>query len=329
MWQTAGVDLGAERAFREQIFIQLTELLAVKPILQRRDLEYFELDGAHCRIADRSKGIWNPRDLMATLSILSTPDSSYPDVDLGDGLFAYAYREGSTDGDNTKLRRAFELKLPVIWHRGFKAGSVVRYKPVFPVYIVEDDPENRRVIISLDTGDEPVDLDALTDDPEIKKRYSVETKRRRLHQRQFRSRLLVAYQWRCAVCRLDFPPLLDGAHIIGDAESDGNPVVDNGLALCKIHHAAYDADLLGISPDYRVHISETLRDSTDSGPVITHGFHELDGHPLAVLPDQESHRPSKDRLGLRFERFAGSMDVAWPIHPVQTSLASPGDDEVD
>ncbi|MEV6213745.1 HNH endonuclease [Nocardia sp. NPDC051833] len=323
------MDLEAELAFREQIFNQLAEQLAVKPVLQRRDLEYFELDGAHRRIADRSKGIWNPRDLMATLSILSTPDSSYPDVDLGDGLFAYAYREGSTDGDNAKLRRAFELKLPLIWHRGFKDRSAVRYRPVFPVHIVEDDPENRRVIISLDTEGEPIDLDGLIDDPEIKKQYSVEKKRRRLHQRKFRSRLLVAYQWRCAVCRLDFPPLLDGAHIIGDTESDGNPVVDNGLALCKIHHAAYDADLLGISPDYRVHISAALRESTDSGPVIAHGFRELDGHPLAVLPDQESHRPSKDRLGLRFERFAGNIDVAWLSHPVQTSLASPGDDEVD
>ena len=30
----------------------------------------------------------------------------------------------------------------------------------------------------------------------------------------------------------------------------GQPVVSNGLPLTKIHHAAFDAHLIGIDPDY-------------------------------------------------------------------------------
>ena len=53
--------------------------------------------------------------------------------------------------------------------------------------------------------------------------------------------------------------LLDAAHIIPDAnEPLGQPVVPNGLPLSKIHHAAFDAYLIGIDPDYRVHISDRL-----------------------------------------------------------------------
>lgn len=313
------MDLGEELALRERIFIQLADLVAEKTILQRRELEYFELDGNHFRIADRSKGIWNPKELNATLSILSTPDSSYPDIDLGGGLFAYAYRDGSKDGDNLKLRKAFELQLPVIWHRGFKYKSTTRYVPVFPVHIVEDDIENRRVIISLER--ELPNLDEVGNEAEIERRYTLTTVKRRLHQREFRGRLLVAYQMRCAVCRMNYPKLLDGAHITADNDPDGIPSVDNGLALCKIHHAAYDAGLMGISPDYKVHISDELKEQTDSGPIILHGFHKLEGHSLACLPKLEHEMPSRDRLEERFQQYESNngVDVAW-TPPIETNL---------
>jgi putative restriction endonuclease len=314
------VDLGAELELRDQIFGQLAQLVAEKKYLRRDDLGNFKLNGEPCRLADRSKGIWNPRHLNATLSILSTPGSTYADQDLGDGLFAYAYREGSKDGDNAKLRRAFELQLPIIWNRGFPYKNTVRYIPVFPVYIVEDDPDNRRVIVSLDR--QLIDLDLVVDDPDLEKRYSLTTTKRRLHQPKFRGRLLVAYKMRCAVCGMDVPKLLDGAHITPDADQEGTPTVVNGLAMCKIHHAAYDADLMAISPDYRIHISTELKRGSDSGPIITHGFRDLDGSHLAVLPDHQGQHPSKERLGARFQHFTSNsgIDVAWPSTSVEMNL---------
>ena len=81
------------------------------------------------------------------------------------------------------------------------------------------------------------------------RRYSTAEVRQRLHQQGFRERVLGAYKDSCAMCRLKHRELLDAAHIIPDSEPDGHPVVSNGLALCKIHHAAFDARVMGVRPD--------------------------------------------------------------------------------
>ena len=58
------------------------------------------------------------------------------------------------------------------------------------------------------------------------------------------------------------PP--DAAHIIPDAnEQMGQPVAHNGFPLSKIHHAAFDACLIGMNPDHRVHVSDPLLDQHD------------------------------------------------------------------
>jgi putative restriction endonuclease len=43
--------------------------------------------------------------------------------------------------------------------------------------------------------------------------------------------------------------------------------VANGIALSKIHHAAFDNHLIGIDPDGRVHVSERLLMLHD-GPLL-------------------------------------------------------------
>ncbi|WFR74686.1 HNH endonuclease signature motif containing protein [Prescottella defluvii] len=57
-----------------------------------------------------------------------------------------------------------------------------------------------------------------------------------------------AYETRCAVCSLAHGSLLDAAHIVSDGHDAGIASVRNGLALCKIHHAAFDVRILGITP---------------------------------------------------------------------------------
>jgi hypothetical protein len=61
---------------------------------------------------------------------------------------------------------------------------------------------------------------------------------------------------RCAVLRES--QLLDAAHIIRDPHPEGLRIVVNGIALCAIHHLAYDRNLLGIDPLGVVHISRKL-----------------------------------------------------------------------
>lgn len=72
--------------------------------------------------------------------------------------------------------------------------------------------------------------------------------------------------------------------------------------MCKIHHAAYDSDLLGVDPDYRVLIrADVLEESND--PTLRYALQELHGSKLE-LPRQRAARPDRDLLAERFERFS-------------------------
>lgn len=84
----------------------------------------------------------------------------------------------------------------------------------------------------------------------------------------------------------------------------GQPVVPNGLPLTKIHHAAFDANLIGIDPDYRIHVSDRLLD-IHGGPFLELGPKQIAG-TLIDLPRRVEDRPDRDRLALRFEEFRRS-----------------------
>ncbi len=80
------------------------------------------------------------------------------------------------------------------------------------------------------------------------RRYARREARVRLHQREFRSRVLFTYADRCCICSLRHRGLLDAAHIVDDAHEQGVALVSNGLAMCCIHHGADDQLVLGINP---------------------------------------------------------------------------------
>lgn len=227
---------------RERIMQALRVRLATGvESLTREEISAFRVEGATpVRLIDQSRGIWNPREFEATLSILSSPDGPYGDAEIAPGVWVYHYRAGSSDGDNRKLRRAYELQVPLIMWRKITTGV---YVPVFPVFVTQDDPNGRLFTITLDEIRYLGDPGAFT--PDVR-RYAEQIVKRRLHQPEFRGRVLHAYERHCTVCRLDRPQLLDAAHIVPDSQETGHALVTNGLALCKIHHAAYDANILGI-----------------------------------------------------------------------------------
>lgn len=168
--------------------------------------------------------------------------------------------------------------------------------------VVGDDPAAGYFDVALD---ESVKLLAeagpLTVD---QRRYAARIAKVRLHQPEFRGRVIRAYDTHCSVCTLRHGELLDAAHIIPDGDPLGQPVVENGLSLCKIHHAAYDADLLGVDPDARVHINRELLHEQD-GPMLRHGLQEMNGRRL-LLPTSARQRPDPERLAVRFERFCAA-----------------------
>ena len=109
------MELGAERVVRQQIFDALARVVADQgELLTREQLSAFPVGGTTRRLIDQSRGIWNPRDLNATLAVVSSPDGPYKDSPIEGGLFRYDYRAGSSDGDNAKLRAAHELDLPIL-----------------------------------------------------------------------------------------------------------------------------------------------------------------------------------------------------------------------
>ena len=134
-----------------------------------------------------------------------------------------------------------------------------------------------------------------------KRNYITSTVKNRLHQKSFRERVLLAYKEQCSFCRLKHVQLLDAAHIIPDGEEMGDPVVINGLSLCKIHHAAFDSNLIGVTPDFRIEVREDILRETD-GPMLKHGIQELQSQKI-ILPHDRDLWPDRDRISIRYARF--------------------------
>jgi len=98
---------------------------------------------------------------------------------------------------------------------------------------------------------------------------------------------------------------LDAAHIIPDSHEDGLASIRNGLALCKIHHAAYDSNILGIRPDLVVQIKSDLLEEVD-GPMLQYGLKERHNQRLMVLPKVRGERPGGEFLEWRYDAFQGA-----------------------
>lgn len=259
------------------------------------------------RALDRQRGIWRPAGFHAALSIKTTytgegAAAPYDDGIGNDGLLRYQY-EGDDPGlwTNVALRRAMRENLPLVWFIGI---AKARFVAAAPVWLIGEEPERRQFVLAVEAGQRGLYRPS-EDVDQIQRRYVERISRQRLHQPMFRGRVMIAYNGRCAVCRLGHADLLDAAHIVADAEDLGAPIVANGLALCKIHHAAFDRDILGIDPDLVVHIRADILREVD-GPMLTHGLQGVHDQPLAVLPTRNADLPDRDRLGLRWERFQRS-----------------------
>lgn len=272
--------------------------------------EGFDFEGERIKLWSSRRGIWRPVQLQdpgAALTIATAPRiegraPAYDDEVAADDRAWFGYRYERTDPQlwtNVAVRKAFELGRPLIYLYGVTKGT---YEPLFPVYVTADDPDSLTFRLEVDTPFAAADptrgvIAALGP----RREYQTVAVKRRLHQHRFRELVLGAYRRRCTICQLRHVQLLDAAHIIPDHDDRGLPEVRNGLALCKIHHSAYDANILGISPDLLVHVREDILREID-GPMLEHGLKRMEGRRI-VVPRSEAHRPSSDFLADRFDRF--------------------------
>lgn len=266
-------------------------------------LAEFRFDGQRIPLMDRQRGIRKPAGMDAALAIRTTFTAPgqvppYADAIGRDGLQRYKYR-GADPGhpENVALRRAFEQRLPLIWFVGVASGL---YEPIYPVWVVGDDPGTLEFALALDEGQRFVTPGAPVDDDA--RRYVERLTKARLHQRIFRAQVLLAYEGRCTICRIRHSELLDAAHIIEDGKPNGQPVVPNGLSMCKIHHAAFDNKILGIRPDLTLHVRQDVLDEVD-GWMLKGGIQGVHDKRLEVIPSSRAARPDTRRLEQRYSQF--------------------------
>ena len=263
----------------------------------------FEFEGRRIPLMDRQRGIRKPAGFDAALAIRTTytPPNQVPPYNdsIGpDGLQRYKYRgDDPNHPENVALRRAWDQNLPLIWFVGIGPGV---YEPIYPVWIVGDDPEKLEFALALDRGQRFVKAGEELD--QDSRQYVERLTKQRLHQRVFRSQVLLAYESHCAICNLGHGSLLDAAHIIADGRPHGEPVVTNGLTLCKIHHAAFDSSILGIRPDLTLHIRQDILEEKD-GPMLRHGLQDMHNQRLMKVPTARAARPDAERLDERYAEF--------------------------
>jgi putative restriction endonuclease len=271
--------------------------------ISSEELQEFTFRGERFRLMDPQRGIRKPRQLFAAFSIRTvyTPPGSpktYDDQLGADGILRYKWRGSDPQHpDNRALRVACQKKLPLIWF--FGVGQAL-YQPVAPVWLLWEEPEQQQFVVDPDVARNLIGQTSVIE--EHLRRYIIRETRHRLHQPVFRASVLRAYEIRCAVCALGHGELLDAAHIVPDNEEAGIASVRNGLAMCKIHHAAYDSRILGVRPDLVVEIREDLLHEID-GPMLKYGLQGRHGQRLMALPRSRAERPDPELLDARYQRF--------------------------
>jgi putative restriction endonuclease len=263
------------------------------------------IDGRRVPLVSQ-QGIFKPALCELPLSIRTSSNSPYDDHFVEDRL-SYRYF-GSDPGhrDNRGLRSLMERRHPLIYFHAVRPG---RYLAVFPVLIVADDPANLRFWVQASMPQSSLAGASLTGPvggastprADLVQAYSTREVQVRLHQRGFRERVLDAYRNQCAMCRLKHREMLDAAHIKPDSEG-GQPVLSNGLSLCKIHHTAFDIGVLGVRPEtLRVCVRPDVLEEVD-GPMLKHGLQALDGASLWT-PRTVREKPDPELLRWKWDRF--------------------------
>ncbi len=137
------------------------------------------------------------------------------------------------------------------------------------------------------------------------RRYDLVQIMRAYREARFRPEVLRAYSYRFAICQTALK-LVDAAHIVPVAQS-GSDEVNNGLALCRLHHAAYDNALLGVRSDLTIITNPAMTSKLRDLQLIS-GWEEFRNRlpPSITVPVLPDLRPRPDYLssGLRARRWA-------------------------
>ena len=269
-----------------------------RPIFEFRELERgFRVGGEKVTLAS-VRGIRTPKLRAAPISIRTAParrDIAPPyDDSFRDGQVSYQYYgDDPAHRDNAGLRRAMRDETPLAYFLGIVPN---RYLALWPVSVVADDPAALEFQLRIREHPGLVEVRS----PGRSLRTPLTPTMERIREVLFRERVLDAYRTQCALCRLPVRDLLDAARIVPDRDG-GPPVVGNGLALCPLHHAAFERMFLGVRPDHRVEVRAEVLDEGDH-PLLRQGLGNLHGQRI-VLPSRSADHPDPLFLRERYDRF--------------------------
>lgn len=304
------VDNASDAIIRKAAFDHLLALSAGRDYVTSEELARgFEFNGERIPLVNPRRGIFKPRQMKYLLSIRTVFPKPGNRVWYDDQRKVHQALYGSEEfvdyafmgddpeaADNRWLREAGEDQIPFVYFIGVAPG---RFFTACPSYIAG---WNKGCLNAKVGFGEPAEyLTARFSDNAPARRYALRVIKQRMHQATFREAVISAYGNRCAISGLPESRLLDAAHIIEDKnEALGQPVVCNGVPLSKIHHAAFDAHLIGIDADFRIHISPRLLVQKD-GPMLE-AIKAVNGQRMR-LPARVIDRPDPDRLATRFDKF--------------------------
>lgn len=269
-------------------------------------LDGFLFESEKILFASRAEGIFKPRQMRTVLSIKTTiprpgRTARYADQSATSGFLlgrdgiVYDFKGSDPfDSQNQLLWEAHLRHLPLIYFFGVAPST---YEVVAPVFVESWDPVGMKV--QLTTGVRELHASPLAfPTSRDERRYATRQVGQRLHQRLFRQRVLAAYGKCCALSRLRLPELIDAAHIIPDVDQElGQPLVQNGICMSKLHHTAFDAGLIAIDQDLHVRVAKRVV-GIDDGPMIEH-LRAIDGRPMRP-PRDRTLWPDRDRLRQRY-----------------------------
>lgn len=298
-----------DREMRNAAFIEVRRRLEIRDPLTSEDLlQGFTFRGERIPLINPQRGIFKPRHMKYALSIKTViprkgakiwyddQKAAHNQIYQGDETIEYSFMGTNPDAaDNRWLREAMVARVPLIYFLGAYPGH---YHAIIPATIVGWDKKLLRTEVSVGL---PGEVRRDPDETALERRYALRQVKARLHQTMFRAAVIAAYGGRCALSSLPEERLLDAAHIAADGdELLGQPIITNGLPLTKLHHAAFDAHLIGIRPDHRIVVSERLMTTRD-GPTLE-ALKVLNDR-MINFPRRERDRPDAERLAVRFEAF--------------------------
>lgn len=124
--------------------------------------------------------------------------------------------------------------------------------------------------------------------------------RQRVNQSFFRSAVMSAYNFKCCISGVNTPKLVEACHIVDWSEDPNNRTnPKNGLCMNSFFHKAYDKNLLAISPDLLIIVSEELFQSATEESFFNY-LKEINGRKI-LTPDK--FFPQRELLALHYNKF--------------------------